>query len=135
MLGDLPSCTHPSKFFTFPFVALGQNHGASFTVMVLLLRRSRGTLELAQGFIHARHRCRLLPRLCGVIHIGRRALGSGWHGPRLRHTHKAVDQERSFTLSNQESCGATKVQGHQQKVSRWSSGSNKNYQGCCPITT
>ena len=85
MLGGLPSCTHPSESFTFPFVALAQNHCASF--MLLILRRSRGPLELAQGFIHTRHRCRLLLHLCGVIHIGRGALGSGWQCPRSRHTH------------------------------------------------
>ena len=65
-------------------------------------------LSPAQGFIHTRHRCRLLLHLCGFIHIGRRALGSGWHGP-SRDTHKAIDHERLFTLSNQESCEATKV--------------------------
>ena len=83
MLGDLPSLAHPGEFFAFRFVAPGQDHCA---FVLVILRRSRGTLELAQGFIDTRHRCRLLLRLCGVIHIGRGALGSGWHGPRSRHT-------------------------------------------------
>ena len=96
-------------------------------------------LSPAQGFIHTRHRCRLLLHLCGFIHIGRRALGSGWHGP-SRDTHTKLSITSVCSLSQTKKAVKQqrfdfKVQGHQQKVSRLSSGSNKTFQGCCQITT
>ena len=139
MLGDLPSCAHPSEYFTLPFIALGQNHCATFAVVLLILRRSRGALEPCAGF-HSHSAS--LPASSSPVWCHPHWPRGAWKRlawskvethtklsitivRSLSQTKKAVKQQR-FDF---------KVQGHQQKVSRLSSGSNKTFQGRCQITT
>ena len=100
-------------------------------VALLSLRRVSFTLGIAAGFFFT---C----VVSSTLAAGRLEAAGSVQG-RDTHTHKVIDHDRSFTLSNQESCEQQrfdfKVQGHQQKVSRLSSGSNKTFQGRCPITT
>ena len=96
---------------------------------LLSLRRVSFTLGIAAGFFFT---CVVSSRLAagrleatGMVQVETRTKLSTTSVRSLSQTKKAVKQQR-FDF---------KVQGHQQKVSRLSSGSNKTFQGCCQITT